>query len=136
MRLWWYCFGFQRVLFKNFMVFFLNAFPSDKVHLHITDEKVCCRTPESLKITHFMPQISLYTPENIRKPEVKTQRFSYIFKGYRKRPVAWNGLNKSKLKRSVVIRLDKNLNQLCRRNLRLINTNLTTCRLISVQHLI
>ena len=36
---------------------------------------------------HFMPLVSFYTPENIRKPKVL-----WCFQEYRKRPVAWNGL--------------------------------------------
>ena len=35
-----------------------------------------------LQLTHFMPLISFYTP----------WRFSDVFRGYRKRSVAWNGL--------------------------------------------
>lgn len=38
-------------------------------------------------MTHFMTLVSLYTPLNIRKPEV--------FRGCRKIPVVWNRLNGS-----------------------------------------
>ena len=38
-------------------------------------------------LPHFMPLISFYNPENIRKP-----RFSDLFRESRKRSVAWNGL--------------------------------------------
>lgn len=37
-------------------------------------------------LTHFMAQVSFYTPETIRKPLVL-----WCFQGYR--PVAWNGLS-------------------------------------------
>ena len=37
-------------------------------------------------LTHFMSLVSFDTRENIRKPVV------FCFQGYRKRPVAWNGL--------------------------------------------
>ena len=39
-------------------------------------------------LTHFMPFVSFYTP--LKTSE--NQRFSDVFRGYRKRPVAWNGL--------------------------------------------
>ena len=38
-------------------------------------------------LTHFMPLISFYTPWKHKKT-----RFSDVFREYRKRPVAWNGL--------------------------------------------
>ena len=37
-------------------------------------------------LTHFMPLISFYTPWK--------HQLSDVFRGYRKRPVAWNGLKK------------------------------------------
>ena len=36
-------------------------------------------------LTHFMPPVLFYTPWK--------QRFSDLFRSYRKRPVTWNGLN-------------------------------------------
>ena len=39
-------------------------------------------------LTNFMPLVSLDTPLKISE----NQRFSDVFTGYRKRPVAWNGL--------------------------------------------
>ena len=41
----------------------------------------------STHLTHFMPRVLSIPPENIRKPW-----FSDVFRGYRKRPMAWNGL--------------------------------------------
>ena len=39
-------------------------------------------------ITHFIPLVSFYTPWKHQE----TESFSDIFRGYRMRPVAWNGL--------------------------------------------
>ena len=46
--------------------------------------KICCRN-----LTHFIPLISFYTPWKHKK----TRGFSDVFRGYRKRLVAWNGLS-------------------------------------------
>ena len=39
-------------------------------------------------LAHFMPLVSFCTPENIKKRLVFD-----VFRGYRKKPVVWNGLN-------------------------------------------
>ena len=44
-------------------------------------------------LTHFMPLVSFDTPWKHQK----NQRFSNVFRGYRKRPVAWNGLTRLRL---------------------------------------
>ena len=40
-------------------------------------------------LTHFMPLISFYTPWKHHK---KILWFHFVFRGYREKPVAWNGL--------------------------------------------
>ena len=41
-----------------------------------------------LVFTHFMPLVSFYTTMKI----LENQRFSDVFRGYRKRPLSWNRL--------------------------------------------
>ena len=49
---------------------------------------------KNILLSHSMPLVSCYTPlslpENIRKPFG-----SHVFRGYRMRPIAWNGLSAS-----------------------------------------
>ena len=45
---------------------------------------------DNLSLTHFIPVAAFYTPWKYQKK----QRFSNVFRGYEKRPTAWNGLIK------------------------------------------
>ena len=48
------------------------------------------------RTAHFMPLFSFYIPWK----HEKTVKFSDVFRGYRNRPVVWNGLKKRRLRES------------------------------------
>ena len=53
--------------------------------------------------THFMPLVSFDPPLKT----LENQRFSAVFSGYRKRPVAWNGLKSTDDLNKVIHQIDR-----------------------------
>ena len=63
-----------------------SCFPRNATQFKINNKHTT--TIFATSLTHFMPLVSFYTPWKYQK----NQRFSDVFKAYRKRPVARNGL--------------------------------------------
>ena len=71
---------------------FLKNWSGQEAHTAFTVQKhnlfMFTKSHRAAILSHFMPLVSFYTP--LRTWE--NQRFSDVFRGYRKSTVAWNGL--------------------------------------------
>ena len=67
------------------------------IHLRSSSEflvMLLCNILKSVikALTHFMPLVSFHTPSKNQNTKIHNQRFSGVFRGYRKRPVTRNSL--------------------------------------------